>query len=134
MYCPKCGSKIADDAKFCPTCGNKIETAEQLPITPSLVVEKPAVSTLPAQIQNSEPGASGMAIGSLVLGILCLVFGWVPVLGIILSVTGTVLGGIALSKHLNGHGQAAGGLVCSIIGDAWGLIYSIILIAAAVNK
>ncbi|MCC9260912.1 MAG: zinc ribbon domain-containing protein, partial [Methanobrevibacter woesei] len=25
MFCPKCGKKIPDDAKFCKFCGNEIK-------------------------------------------------------------------------------------------------------------
>ncbi len=34
MYCPKCGSEVADGAKFCPSCGMPIATAPQPPQSP----------------------------------------------------------------------------------------------------
>lgn len=44
MFCTKCGSQIADGAKFCPICGNVIETEEASQL-----------SSLPAQPLYQEP-------------------------------------------------------------------------------
>ena len=65
-----------------------------------------------------------MGIASLVLGIVGLVFSFIPCLGtygIFLTVPGVVLGAIAISKAKKNGGQGKGvavaGLVCAIIGS-----------------
>ena len=62
--------------------------------------------------------SNGLAIASLVLGILSIVFGVIPVIGLIswlLAPVGLVLGLIALNKP-TGRGMAIGGAVTSGIG------------------
>ena len=68
---------------------------------------------------------SGLAIASMVLGIIslcCSCFGWI---GIICGVLAVIMSGIALAGHKAGKGMAVAGLVCGIIA----LIPSIIVIA-----
>lgn len=66
-----------------------------------------------------------MGVASLVLGIVGLVFSFIPCLGMYgigLTIPGVVLGAIAISKAKKNNGQGKGlaiaGLVCSIIGSA----------------
>lgn len=62
--------------------------------------------------------SNGLAIASLVLGILSIVFGIIPVIGLIswiLAPVGLVLGFMALGKP-TGRGMAIGGTVTSGIG------------------
>ena len=66
-----------------------------------------------------------MAVGALVLGIVSLVFSFIPVLGwiaIIVGIVGVVLGALA-KKNPEGQGMATAGLVMSIIGTILGLIF-----------
>jgi hypothetical protein len=88
------------------------------------------------QPQSAHPAqpANGMAVAALVLGIVGLVFSFVPIIGIIawpLVILGTVFGGIGLSKanEVPGapKGMAIAGLTCSIVG----LVICFIWIAAA---
>ncbi|MGH3761817.1 DUF4190 domain-containing protein [Actinophytocola sp.] len=76
----------------------------------------------PQQAQPAQP-ANGMAIASMVLGIVGLVFSFVPIIGVIawpLVILGVVFGGIALNQanRVPGSptGMAIAGLTCSIIG------------------
>lgn len=68
-------------------------------------------------VPNSEPqGSSGMAVASMVLGILALVLSCcVPYVPFILALLGVILGAVSLAKKLGGKGMAIAGLVCSII-------------------
>lgn len=73
-----------------------------------------------------EPKKSvGLAVASMVLGILALVLSCcVPYLPILLALLAVVLGGVSLAKKMGGKGMAIAGLVCGIIG----LIPAVILI------
>jgi len=70
---------------------------------------------------------SGLAIASLVCGILSLVLFWAPWLGFILGIIAIVFGGVALRQtgrepNIEGRGMAIAGLVCGIVGIAGWLI------------
>ena len=62
-----------------------------------------------------------MSIASLVLGISALVL-W-PLFGVFTGlpcgIVGLILGGLALSRKMDGRGMAIGGVVCSIIACAF---------------
>lgn len=63
-----------------------------------------------------------MAVASLVLGIISLVFLFiVPIVGVIVGLVGIILGAMA-RKVPEKQGMATAGLVCSIIGVALGLV------------
>lgn len=65
---------------------------------------------------NQVPQKKGMAIASMVLGILALVLGCcVPYLPVLLALIAVILGGISLAKKQGGKGMAIAGLVCGII-------------------
>lgn len=75
-------------------------------------------------MQNNSVGKS---VASMVLGILSLVFCWVPFLGLILSLIGLPLGVSGMRMFApgtpgGGRGMAIAGLVTSIIGLILGLI------------
>jgi uncharacterized membrane protein YvbJ len=103
MFCPQCGEKIPDDAKFCPKCGAALVKTKAAPA--------PAA---PAPAATRER-TSGMAVASLVLGILGFIFNLLAILAII-------FGAIAISQtnkdpNLRGRGMAIAGLVLGIIGS-----------------
>lgn len=73
-------------------------------------------------------GPKGKAIASMVLGICAVVFGcciWAW-LGLILGVIAIALGAIVLKNKEAGRGFAIAGLVCGIVGAAFGLLGIII--------
>ena len=79
-----------------------------------------------------QPQSNGLAVASLVLGILSIVFVWIPFVGLIswiLAPVGLVLGLVALSKPF-GRGMAIAGTVCSGVG-LLGCIGWVVLIGAA---
>jgi uncharacterized protein DUF4190 len=76
--------------------------------------------------------SSGLAVASLVLGIVGLVFSFIPFIGVIawpMVILGIVFGGIALNKAnqapaSSSKGMAIAGLVCSIVGLAICVIWA----------
>ena len=65
--------------------------------------------------QTGPQPTNGMAIASLVLGIVSVLFVWIPIVGILgtlMAVIGLVLGVLAL-RQPSGRGLAIGGLVCA---------------------
>jgi hypothetical protein len=71
---------------------------------------------------------AGLAVASMVLGILGFFFGWLYLVPCALAI---IFGGIALSqikaRNLSGKGMAITGLVCGIVSAS---IYGLILLAA----
>ena len=71
------------------------------------------------------PKSVGLAVASMVLGILALLLSCcVPYLPILLALLAVVLGAVSLAKKMGGTGMAVAGLVCGIIG----LIPAVIII------
>lgn len=67
---------------------------------------------------HTQPQGNGLAVASLVLGILSILFAWIPIIGMIawiLAPLGLVLGLVGLGKPA-GRGMAIAGSVCSGIG------------------
>lgn len=76
--------------------------------------------------------ANGMAIASLVLGIVSILIVWIPVVGIlgtIMAIVGLVLGLMALRRP-DGHGLAVGGVVCAGVSLVITAIYILLFVAA----
>lgn len=82
-------------------------------------------------MQNNVPNAGqskGLAIASMVLGIISVVLFCIPYIGIPCGVIALILGGVSLATKKGGKGMAIAGLVCGIIGIA---VYVICLIVGA---
>ncbi len=78
--------------------------------------------------------SNGLAVASLVLGILSILFVWIPFVGLvswILAPIGLVLGLVALKQPF-GRGMAIAGSICSGIG-LLGCIGWVVLIFAAAS-
>ena len=63
-----------------------------------------------------------MAIAAMIVGIISLVFCWVPVLNWILPVLGVIFGAVGIKVNPDKAGMAIAGLVTSIIALAIALI------------
>lgn len=90
--------------------------APQAPPPPP-VYQQTVYPQAPAPVKDRK----GMAIASLVLGILSLLLCCVPYISIICGIIGLVLG--CMSMKSSGKGMAIAGLICS----AFGIIISIII-------
>jgi hypothetical protein len=68
---------------------------------------------------GAEPG-DGMALASMILGIVAAAIGWIPVCGLIAlapAITGIVLGSLGL-KSPRRRGMAIAGIILSVVGIA----------------
>jgi uncharacterized membrane protein YvbJ len=105
MFCPQCGEKNPDGAKFCGSCGATLTAAA-------------APAAKAAKAVATKERTSGMAIAALILGILGI------------SLLAVIFGGIAMSQtskdpNLKGRGMAIAGLVLGILGLV-GIVFWII--------
>ncbi len=112
MFCPNCGAPANEAQVHCTKCGAGLAPQTNRP--------------------NGEhvPGF-GMAIASLVLGIVSLVFFCLPVVAITCAIIGIALGGVSLvmAKKANGKGSMAiAGIACSCV--ALGILIVIFVLAA----
>lgn len=82
-----------------------------------------------SEVQEMErQRTSGLAIASIVCGILSLVFFWVPLFGFLLGIIAIIFGAVAIRQigrepNLGGRGMAIAGLVCGIVGVAGWVIF-----------
>lgn len=112
MKCPNCGTINPDDTSFCSVCNTSFETSPPVPLQPDQMV--------PAQ-----PKTSGLAIASLVLGIISLIL---CSLGLFPAIIGLILGCVAIGiinsqpNQMKGKELAISGIIISIIGIFLGLI------------
>ncbi|MBS3141167.1 DUF4190 domain-containing protein [Candidatus Woesearchaeota archaeon] len=75
-----------------------------------------------------ENKSNTLGITSLVLGIVSIVFCWVPIMGLVAGIIGIVLS--VKQKKVFPNGIATGGLVTSIIGTVFSVLYNIFWILA----
>jgi hypothetical protein len=104
MYCPKCGQQNPDNSSFCSKCGAALTQTATVPQQPLATAPQQPLATA----RNS-----GLAIASLVLGIIGIFINFLSILAII-------FGAIAISQtgrnpNLKGRGMAVAGLVLGII-------------------
>jgi hypothetical protein len=86
----------------------------------------PASTPPPAAPPPIIQPTNGLAVASLVLGILSLVMFWIPFLGWVPVLVGLVLGLVALQQP-QGRGMAIVGIVCSGIALALKLLFWVFL-------
>lgn len=79
----------------------------QQPRQPVIIVGEP---------ERDKKETSNLAVSSLVLGILTLVFFWVPYLAIITGIIAVIQGIINVAQHRAGQGMAVAGIVTGALG------------------
>ena len=120
MFCSRCGQAMPEGATLCANCGQQTALAS----APLTGLSSPSSVDIPGSLAPQK--ISGMAIASLIFGILFIFF---P-----LSIPAVVFGHIALSQikksagRLGGRGLAIAGLVLGYLGIA--MIPLILIIAA----
>jgi hypothetical protein len=91
----------------------------------------PAPTPPPAQTFNIQAPpvapSNGLAVASLVLGIIALVFFWLPLLGWIPVILSIVMGLIALQQPY-GRGMAMAGLICGGIALVIKMLFWVMLL------
>ncbi len=135
-FCGKCGAQCEDNAKFCPKCGNALNPVNRGAAAPNYSYNTGNYSN--ADSRNAQP-TSGMAIASLVLGIVGIITGGIgvalsPLFGmgaafllLLPSLIAAVLGVLVIMKQ-DKKGLAIAGL---ILGALFFLIYLIFAIKGA---
>ena len=81
-----------------------------------------------SQPPQGRPLGSGLAIASLVLGILAVVTFWTYVGGILLGLVAIVLGAIALGRVRRGRAAGRGMAIAGVVLGTLGLLFSAALI------
>lgn len=108
MRCPRCGREATEGAAFCGGCGADLRESH---------AQQRADRDLEQPAPPEPPRTSGLAIASLILGILGLIC-----FPVVFSVIGLILGIMALSaiarsgNRLQGQGMAVAGTILSGIG------------------
>jgi hypothetical protein len=112
--CPNCHTENADEFRFCQSCGAELSPAAPppSPAAPPLLAPPPSITeSMSAPLEP--PRTSGMAIASLVLGILGLfTCGVSAVFGVVFGIVG-LLQAKNSQGRLQGSGLAIAGLVIS---------------------
>ncbi|MCL2601124.1 MAG: hypothetical protein FWD88_08085 [Treponema sp.] len=97
---------------------------------PQYTQPPPQWAPVPPQPPAGNQPGNGLAVGSLVCGIIAIIAIIVPLVGLILGIVGIVLAANARKQGFVG-GLATGGLVCSIIGTAGNALSTCICIPIA---
>lgn len=125
-FCKQCGSELENGVKFCPKCGaavdGNVEVKSASP-TPFESRQQTAV-----KVKSADAG-HGLAIGSLVCGIIGIVlwfFGYTCLISIVLGIVGLVLAGNA-KKEGNTEGIRTAGFIVSLIALIIGIIITLYL-------
>jgi hypothetical protein len=87
-----------------------------------------------AQAPQAQEQGNGLAVAGMVLGIIGLVFCWVPVLGWILALLGLIFGAVGNGKANKIGGKGKGMALAGLIMGVLGLIIGIALFIWAVKK
>jgi len=81
------------------------------------------------------PARNGLAITSLVLGILALVTCWLTFPGIILGILAVIFGGVGLARartdRVSNKGMAIAGMITGVVGAVIGTVLLIVVIRIA---
>lgn len=120
MFCAKCGKQIPENTKFCVNCGEPVGQDNQ---SHQVIGQSGQPNQVIINTGNGQ--GSGLAVASLVCGILSMVFCCVSFLGLILGVLAVVFGVIVLVSGSNGKGMAIAGILTGSIG------FVIIMVAGA---
>ena len=134
MQCPYCGANLKPEARFCSQCGADVVQADPIPeafpyAEPSLPAAPPepaadepairpqsfSVSDIPnvTAVPAAQNDRSGLAIASLVLGVISLCFTIVPICSVPMVIIGVVLG--FMSTKTSKRGLAIAGIVLNLV-------------------
>ena len=119
--CPSCGGTLQmsnrpGEKAYCPMCDQVVAAPHQPAPAPS-PYQAPAAQPM----QGPQIGTSGLAVASMVLGIIALVFFCFWPIAIPCGVIGIILGGIGASEckgpnpRRTGMGMAIAGISCASV-------------------
>jgi hypothetical protein len=98
------------------------------PSTPAASAVPPSGQTINIQTPAAPP-SNGLAVASMVLGIIAIFTFWIPILGWVPVILGLVLGIVAFGKPY-GRGMAVTGVVCSGLALLVKIIFWIVVAGA----
>lgn len=111
MKCNQCGTENVEGTRYCKTCGNPLESD--------------SMGSQPMPQYSGQSGQSGQPMGNgiacMVLGIVSIVFGCSPLIGLVCGIIAIIMNrkdqqlGIQSSYH-------KAGFICGIIGVCLGAI------------
>ena len=87
-------------------------------------VEKQPKETSAKPAVKTKESYKNMGLVAMILGIVALVFGWVPILSLALGVTAIILGAISV-KHLDSKGMSIAGIVMGALSSLWNIFVTI---------
>lgn len=125
-FCKQCGSELENGVKFCPKCGAAVESGVATNPTPPIASESRQQPEV--KVKSADTG-HGLAIGSLVCGIIGIVlwfFGYTCLISVVLGIVGLVLAGNA-KKEGNTEGIRTAGFIVSLIALIIGIIITLYL-------
>ena len=67
MFCPECGTKVEEDAKFCPKCGFNLNKSEQNNTSNSAINIGNKSKGIPSFLDDWNEWSTGKKIGSIIL-------------------------------------------------------------------
>ncbi len=123
MFCPKCGTPANENQSHCTNCGAPLNAQQQ-------VYQQQYNAPYNAPANKSVPGL-GLAVTSMVLGIVSVVLFCIIYVAIPCAIVGIALGGVALLKAKRANvksGMAIAGITCSCV--ALGIL---IILAVAIG-
>ncbi len=129
-FCTKCGHMISEGAKFCDYCGAPVNEAEPTTQRTNPVenhtetFNEPVYPTNEEIVPPAQKPSNGIAIASLVLGILAVIgifASWHPIFAIfilIFAILAICFGASGMKKAKAAgltNGMAVAGLICGIV-------------------
>ena len=123
MNCMKCNTPVMAGANACGTCGQVMAVSGGQP--PQAPPQAPMNQYQQMPMQRVEKDQKGLAIASLVLGIVGMVAWIIPLFGFPAAMTGLVLGimgqkSSAKTMAIIGIALSGLALVATIVNAAWG--------------
>ena len=134
MDCPTCGAHNPDDSAYCSACGRPVDGTTVGYVQPGpadtyaavqpvmLVVQaRPLEAAYVAPAEVPWVPGRGQATASMVLGLVGILTGCVPILGLVLGAIGLLLGFVGLGSDR--RGQATAGIVLNLLWIGIGVGY-----------
>ena len=129
MKCTKCGKDIEKTDKFCQYCGTEVKAEEKKETKVVKTVEKKKEAKEEVKVEKVENNGAatkkGLAIASMILGIIGIVFSWCGLWVVIFPILALIF---ALCSKKSGFKIA--GLITSIVGFVLQIIVTLFAFAA----
>ena len=109
MFCPGCGNKLEENAKFCASCGRKIEEEKEEKIQTAA-----ASNNINNEVNNNTQKSNTFAIAGFVISLVSMILccGTISWLSLIFSIIGVVN---ANKENGKGKGFAIAGIIISAL-------------------